>query len=88
MITARIDLACVVYQQEVWATGGGADTVEIYNFTNNTWRYGPELPKDSNWISMNKGQAKVHNAKLYVIFSDGQIFQHEILAFFVNISFA
>ena len=77
MNTPRIDHACVVYQQEVWAIGGWTDTVEIYNFDNNTWRYGPELPKDSYWISMDKGQAIVHNAQVYVIFSDGQIYQHE-----------
>ena len=29
MNTPRIDHACVVYQQEVWAIGGGTDTLEI-----------------------------------------------------------
>ena len=45
----RTDLACTIYQDEVWVAGGfnGEDLnlVEILNLETETWRKGPSMAK-------------------------------------------
>ena len=53
----RTDLACTIYQDEVWVAGGYnaggyLDKVEILSLTTETWRTGPSMVKPRHWLTM------------------------------------
>ena len=71
MSTPRHGHTCVHMDQEIWAIGGGTDTVEILNLVTRKWRAGPELP-----TSLYNGQAVVYEDQLFVIDSDGPVYRY------------
>ena len=53
----RAELACTIYQDEVWVAGGlyaggYLDKVEILSLTTETWRTGPSMVKPRYWLTM------------------------------------
>ena len=53
----RRELACTIYQDEVWVAGGDnaggfLDKVEILSLTTETWRTGPSMVKPRYGLTM------------------------------------
>ena len=57
MNEARVTHSCLLINKEVFVVGGiGRKTVEIFNLQNETWRSGPDLPKELAYSQLVKAK--------------------------------